>query len=531
MLINLLIFFIGYYLYFGLLALPYLKNAGKPAWQALIPIFNLYLITKVIDRPWYWTLLAIIPGVGNIMLIVMMYELMHVYRFGTFLNGLLAALTFGLYFGYLGYTKELKYQGRDIKDIRKHVSELASSIIFAIVAATVIRAFTFEAFTIPTPSMEKSLMVGDFLFVSKAHYGVRMPMTPFALPLVHNKVPASTTVNSYLDALILPYFRLPPFFEIEHGDPVVFNYPAEDIRFAQFGMEGETRPIDKREHYVKRAIGLPGDTFKMENGIVYLNGAENMLPDRVVKQMSYIVYTTKTLTQNFLKKEFDVDLDKDVMQNGRLENGAGFGYVLNMPVDSVAKMKAFPFVTAVEPQIMSTPMEANPVFPNPDPMHGGKMRYRWTRDNYGPLYIPAEGKTIELNADNYYKYQRVIRFYENNDFAFRDEQYLLNGMPVTEYTFQQNYYFMLGDNRHGSDDSRYWGFVPEDHIVGKPVFIWMSYDKYGEGLADKIRFDRIFTTVNGSGERQSYFWYFIGAVFIITVINKVRKKKKDTKAA
>ncbi len=529
MLSSLLIYFIGIYLYFGILALPFLKNAGKNQALALVPIYNLYVITQVIERPWWWVILALIPGVGNVMLVVMMYELLHVYRLGSFKNILIATLTAGLYFGYLGYTEELNYKGRDIKEIRRHISELVSSIIFAVVAASVIRAFTFEAFTIPTPSMEKSLMVGDFLFVSKMHYGIRTPMTPLALPLVHNKIPG-TSISSYSDALTLPYFRLPALAPIAQNDPVVFNYPAQDIRGEMFGMEEKVMPIDKREHYVKRAIGLPGDTLKISDGTVYINGKENQLPRRTIKQISYEVFTDGTqLTEEILKKELDIDIMQALKEQPAYTQNGEVRYVMDVPDDKVEALRNFASVKRVVPNLADEPNMANPVFPNPNPFHSNGLKYQWTRDNYGPLYIPKAGESITLNEDNYYKYERVIRFYEGNDLQRKGEEFVLNGQPATSYTFEQDYYFMMGDNRHSSDDSRFWGFVPQDHIVGKPVFIWMSFDKFGKGLADKIRFDRVFTTVSGDSERTSYFWYFVGVVVIVTVVNRTRKKKKAVK--
>jgi signal peptidase I len=229
-----LIFLFVLYLYYGVLALRFVQGAGYSAWQALIPFYNIYIMTKVIDRPWWFVILAILPVVGNIVMIVIFYELMHVYRIANTKNTVLGVISLGLYFGYLSFTSKLKYEGRDKDQIRKHIGEGFSSIVFAIVAATLIRAFTFEAFTIPTPSMEKSLLVGDFLFVSKLQYGSRLPMTPFSLPLMHNKVPF-TNIKAFTDIVKFPYLRLPKITKVERNDAVVFNYPMED-----------EYPIDKR---------------------------------------------------------------------------------------------------------------------------------------------------------------------------------------------------------------------------------------------------------------------------------------------
>lgn len=524
--LEFLLFFITYFLYFGLLSIPYFRHAERKPWEALIPIYNVFIMVKIIQRPWWWTILAILPVVGNVMMVVIMYELLHVYRQDSFKRILLATLTAGLYFGYLGYVEKLEYQGRDIKVIRKHISELASSLIFAVVAATVIRAFTFEAFTIPTPSMEKSLMVGDYLFVSKLHYGVRVPMTPFSLPLVHNRLPFSTA-NSYLDWVQFPYYRLPAFTKIERNDPIVFNYPAEDIR--PINMEGEDRPIDKREHYVKRVIGMPGDAFEVRGAQVFINGEPNELPPRAIRQHSYIVVTDAVgLSERTLQDQLGLSPELAVQAHQSGLNAQGekeHRYLIDLPDSALKQVLALPSVDTVAKYIHQANLN-NPVFPNPPGFHSDSLPYPWSRDNYGPLHIPAKGEQINLNEDNYHKYARVIRAYEGHRLERENKQYLIDGAPATTYTFEQDYYFMIGDNRHRSDDSRFWGFVPADHIVGKPVFIWMSFDKYGATLADKIRFDRVFTTVSGSGERRSYFWPFVVVVAGISLFNRYRKKKR-----
>lgn len=525
-----LLFFLGYYLYFGLITYRYLVAAGRKPWEALLPIYNVYVMIRVIERPWWWLILVLLPGVGPVMMIVILYELLHVFRLGKLKNIIITVLTVGLYTAYLSYAEELQYQGRDLREMRKHVSELLASIIFAIVAASIIRTYTFEAFTIPTPSMEKSLMVGDFLFVSKVEYGVRMPLTPFAVPLVHNRLPF-TKVNSYLDVPQLPYLRLPALDPMKRNDPVVFNYPAEDIR--PINMEGEVRPIDKREHYVKRVIGMPGDTLSIRAGEVYINGQPNELPRRARLQMSFLVQTNGVnLSEGTLKTQFNINLSQAVKQRrmGRTAGGQMSPdlYLMDIPLDQVQAFAQLPNVSRVEPYRYK-PNPANPVFPNPH--HLDSLVYDWSRDYYGPLLIPKEGMTVKLNQDHYYKFHRLITAYEGHTLAQQpDGSFLLDGQPASSYTFQQDYYFMMGDNRHSSDDSRFWGYVPEDHIVGKPVFIWMSYDKYADSLLNSIRYDRVFTLVSGTGERTSYFWPFIGLVLIGWGLNYYRKKRRQKSA-
>lgn len=196
---------------------------------------------------------------------------------------------------------------------------------------------------------------------------------------------------------------------------------------------------------------------------------------------------------------------------------------MDIPTNKLEQFRELPGVESIKPYIHEPSMD-NPVFPNPH--HLDSLYFPWSRDNYGPLWIPAEGATIELNQENYYKYRRAISFYEGQELERKDGQFFINGSPTTEYTFKQDYYFGIGDNRHSSDDSRFWGFIPADHIVGKPVFIWMSYDKFGDGIGEKIRYDRVFTTVNGDGERRSYFWPFAGVVLLIYIFNTYRRRKK-----
>jgi len=545
---SLIILFLILELLSGLFTFNFFKAAGRKPWEAFIPIYNTVIVLKIIERPRWWVVLCYLPVVNNVMAIVLIFELLHVFGYRKLKYTIFTILTAGLYLGYLNFTEPLKYIGRDIKDMRKHVSELAASLIFAVVAATVIRAFTFEAFTIPSPSMEKSLKVGDFLFVSKLEYGSRPPITPLAFPLVHNKLPFVGT-DSYSELVQLPYWRFPAISEVEKGDPVVFNYPAEDIR--PINMEGKVRPVDKREHYVKRCVATPGDTLSIVSGRVMIDGEPLQLPENAIIQSSYFVQTNGTdFSPDALKRNFNMDYlpgsNFGVGDVTRLNNNE---YIVTLPREQVANFKALRNVQSVIPiegkrmkeyskdlpqSLLNIYQQAEAFRVNqdlfPNPKHVDTLMYPWSRDNYGPLYIPKEGATIPLNKDNFYRYRRIIAFYEENDFEMQGNQFILNGKPAQEYTFKQDYFFMMGDNRHSSDDSRYWGFVPDDHIVGKPVFIWMSYDANGEGLAEKIRFDRVFTLVNAEGERRSYFWPFVVVVAIITVVNRYLKKRKAKKA-
>ncbi len=536
-----IIFSLAVEFFAGLISWRFYQKAGHPAWGAFIPIYNTYLLTKMIKRPGWWVILFYIPIVGNIMGVVAVYELLHVFNYRKLKHTIYTLLTAGFYLGYINYSGKLEYVGRDEINIRKHVSELAASLIFAVVAATIIRTFTFEAFTIPTPSMEKSLMVGDFLFVSKLQYGSRLPITPLSLPLVHNRIPGTQT-PSYLDWVQLPYVRLPKISDVQRLDPVVFNYP----------MESE-KPVDKREHYVKRCVAIPGDSLSIKNGKVFVNGGPLEMPDRSLPQFSYYVeFKGNGFSPRMLKEDFDIDPDayylinKDgFMPGDSREQFRPYAYIITIPSHQVDNFKKLPNIVQVirlnsHRDVKDFPADSpaalvrhlynyqllatGRVFPNP--AHGDSVEFQWTRDNYGPIYMPKEGDQVELNRENYLKFRRVIEVYEGNTLELRGDKYYINGAESSTYTFKQGYYWMMGDNRHNSLDSRYWGYVPADHIVGKPVFIWMSWDKFADGFKNKIRTDRVFTTVSGKGARVSYFWPFILLVTIIYGFNYFRKRRK-----
>ena len=376
--------------------------------------------------------------------------------------------------------------------------EWLDAAVFAIVAATIIRTFFIEAYTIPTPSMEKSLLVNDYLFVSKMHYGARMPMTPLAVPFVHNTLPLST-IKSYSEAIKAPYKRFWGFSEIERYDDVVFNFPEGDSLLAEmpeadyyslkyaYGEENLkreytvlSRPIDKTDNYIKRCVAIAGDVLEIKKGILYINNA----PATPFKhlQKSYYVRTKNNLGFN---EDALKDTNVEIMEN---IHNSFIEYIFNGTEENMANVKALPNVDSVGPYI--TPANAvsgrgeNICFPR-DTVH-----FKWNVDNYGPLTIPKKGATITLTPENIALYARLISIYENHSLISNtDGTYSIDGKKTNTYTFDMNYYWMMGDNRHNSLDSRYWGFVPEDHVVGKAWFIWMSYGK------DGIRWKRLFRSV------------------------------------
>jgi len=353
--------------------------------------------------------------------------------------------------------------------------EWFDAIVFAVIAATIIRLFLIEAYTIPTSSMEKSLLIGDFLFVSKVSYGPRIPNTPIAFPFAHHTMPL-TGGKSYLEWVKLPYYRLPGFSSIKNNDVVVFNYPMEDFR-----------PVDKRENYIKRCVGIPGDTLEVRGRVLYVNGKEAEMPPH----MQY-GYNVKTDGSGFNPK---VLRRLDITEGGRVSNQGDFS--LTMTEDAVKQVKSFNNVTEVTPAIARKGEYAEYIFPNSDrelkSIQGKK--FFWNVDNFGPVWIPKKGETVPLTPETLPVYERAIALYEGNDLKIEDGMVFINGVERTEYTFEMDYYFMMGDNRHNSADSRFWGFVPEDHIVGKAVFIWLSMDNMATSFSEKIRWRRIFNVI------------------------------------
>jgi signal peptidase I len=351
--------------------------------------------------------------------------------------------------------------------------EWVDAIIFAVIAATLIRTFFIEAYTIPTPSMERSLLVGDFLFVSKVNYGARTPMTPVAFPFAHHTMPVIGT-KAYWDGIELNYHRLPGLSEVKKGDVVVFNYPMEaDSPFF--------RPVDKRENYIKRCQGTPGDTLKLIDAQVYVNG--KAAPNPPGEQTDY----TYSLADN------TVALNPQVFEDLHISNYEGAAWP-TMTSESAKTLKTYTNVKTVTPNIAIKELQDSQIFPNSQ-NQPGDHQYKWNVDNFGPVIIPKKGWTVTLDSLTLPIYRRSITVYEGNKLTQKGNDIFINGVKTNTYTFKMNYYWMMGDNRHDSLDSRFWGFVPEDHIVGKALFIWMSWDD-NASFFSKIRWSRLFRGIN-----------------------------------
>lgn len=530
----LLVFLIVSYILLSISLYLLFPKAGVPAVDGLIPGKNFVQWCRLIGRPDWWALLLLIPIVNIFIFAGMAVNLVRSFKKYKFVHSAAAVIYAPAIFGWMAKDKDTVYDGPNLTNERAYQEEIKTaqkagdsrklkrlldkspykksffrewteSIVFAVFAAAFIRMFLVEAFVIPTPSMEGSLLVGDFLFVSKASYGIRTPMTIAMVPLLHNRVPVLGT-ESYLKKPSLKYHRLPALEKIDHNKPIVFNWPVGDsvyitsqrsytvgqARRAE-GMINDrelwqkvkkedfvVRPIDKKDHYIKRCIALPGDSLQIIDRQVYVNGVKADNPKEM--QFGYHIKPPQSgISKKFLKEHNIAQTNADVRPDRR---GQAIYFLDNEQVEALRNVGDGIQVAAIEHSA-----QGDQLFP-----HDPKNYPGWTIDNYGPIWIPKAGATVELDMSNISLYRRVIDVYENNDLEIKNGQIYINGKLANEYTFKQDYYWAMGDNRHNSEDSRAWGYVPHDHIVGKPLFIWFSTKN--ASMKDGIRFNRIFKSAN-----------------------------------
>ena len=539
------------------------KISGFKSLEAFMPIYNAFVLMKIINRPKWWVILLFIPVINLLIFPVVWVETARSFGKNSTIDSLAVIITLGLYLFTINYSDKTKYlKDRDLNP-KTAFGEWLSSIIFAVVLATAVHTYFIQPYIIPTGSLEKSLLVGDFLFVSKFHYGARVPQTAISFPMVHDTI-IGTGIRSYLNKPQIPYFRLPGFQNIARNEIVTFSWPADTVRKFFVKEKGVKKPIDKKSNYVKRCVGIPSDTLEIINGKIHINGKKSKMPYRAKPIFNYSAYNSKGVSASSLIKLGITDLTRKfkIDQINQSKFDAIRPYLLNI-VDNnpdnfvvLTKSSGIPYeirlksrismveITDYKTNLFLTESEAEIIIKsnimdslirdyktiksNNTTFFPNDIRFNWNEDNFGPIVIPSRNQTIKLTETNLPIYKKAIRDYEKNTLSLdKNGNIRINNILTDEYTFKQDYYWMMGDNRYRSEDSRSWGFVPQDHIVGKPVFIWFSIDGINDGFKNwKIRWNRVFTTVNLDGEPKSYRWYFIIGLFGVLIYSEIKKRKK-----
>ncbi|MFH1005646.1 MAG: signal peptidase I [Bacteroidota bacterium] len=510
------------------------EKCGYKGWIALVPFYNYYIWLKIIDKPKWWIILLAIPFINWIILLLMRSDLANVFGKRSFVEHFLVWLFPFAYIPYIGFNKKIvlvSYTHQE-KLKRSTVREWADAIVFAIIAASIIRTFIIEAFTIPSSSMEKTLLNGDYLFVSKLSYGPRIPLTPLAIPFVHSSI---FDKKSYIESVSLPYYRIPGWSNVKRNDVVVFNFPEGDTvammntNTSYYGLcrmygretiwrntEVIYRPVDKEDNYIKRCVAVAGDTLQINNRKLFINGKEAYSAPTL--QLNYDIKIEGTFNQKRLE-------EMEIYENAQVAKD-GYNVAYPLTQSNLEKIKMFTNIKEISPQQFAAGEYHPQIAGMPDDVFPHTEKFKWNRDNYGPLVIPKKGMTVKLTVDSLPLYERIIGLYEHNKLEVKDGKIFINGRQSDSYTFKMDYYWMMGDNRHNSLDSRYWGFVPDDHIVGKGVFIWISLDPFTNKIK-KFRWDRAFTFISAEGLSRSYFIPFLIIVGIFFGFSYYKGKKQS----
>ena len=525
----------------GLTTWKLFKKMGYSPLFSFVPFYNYLIILKETNHPKWWAILSYLPIVGPIMMSAFHIFLMKKFGKRSALDGLLTVILPFIFMATVNYGKDPQIETEEEEEEGKKKETFVGSVTFAVVFATIIHAFITQPFGIPTGSMERTLLVGDFLFVNKWAYGYRMPMRPVALPFLQGTIldtgkkgNPKDDPKSYVDAVKLPYLRIPGYDEVERYDIVVFNYPQDSVHTA----------IDRKDPYVKRCVGIPGDVIEFRAGRLFVNNAPEKILGDEYQQHGYLVKANSQLDIPQLYKAFGF---LPVVEN---QNDQGFIYAFTGLTSQTAKgLKEVPGVTEVTEMIDEKGVDAVQYKVNADRTELTKnidttnsiypINKPWNKDWYGPLRIPKKGDVVKLDQETLPMYKWIISEYEHNKLENKGGKIYVNGKETNQYTIKQNYYMMIGDNRDASLDARYFGVVPEENIVGRPRFTWMSIeglfkDAGSSYQADgwRFRWDRMFKATNtGEANKTSYWWV---AVIILVLFfgwdffaNLFKKKKEE----
>ncbi len=558
-----LIFFLVVQVIHGLGTWKLYVKSGYKSILAFIPVYNAVILMKIINRPSWWVILLFLPIINLLIFPVIWVETARSFGKNTTLDTIATVASLGFFIYLINYSSKSEYiSERDINP-KTAFGEWLGSIIFAVILATFVHTYLIQPYIVPTGSLEKSILIGDFLFVSKFHYGARAPQTAVSFPMVHDTI-VGTGIRSYLNKPQIPYFRLPGFQNIKRNEIVTFSWPADTVRKFFVREKGVKKPIDKKSNYVKRCVALPSDTLEIINGLIHINGKKSIMPYRAKPIYTYSAYNSKGVSASSLIKLGVSDIQRKfkIQEINQYKFEQIRPYLLNVIDNSpenfivITKSKGIPYEIRLNSRISMTEIkdtktdlfltnkEADLIsksnildslkrtfneiksyntsyFPN-------NIRFNWNEDNFGPIIIPKRNTTVDLTKNNLPIYKKIIREYEKNELTLDlNGTIRINNIETNSYTFKQDYYWMMGDNRYRSEDSRSWGFVPEDHIVGKPVFIWFSIDGINDGFKNwKIRWDRVFTTINLDGEPKSYRWYFLIGVLGVLIYSEIKKRRK-----
>ena len=476
-----------WYVLLGTAYYKFFEKSGHQGWKGFVPLYNYFIHLQIIGRPLWWIVLLFVPVINFFVALTMHLDLLKSFGKYTYLDQVLGVILAPVYMNYVAWsgTTYIDKATAIPKPVKSFGKEWFEAIVFAVFCATFVRWIFMEAYVIPTGSMERSLLIGDFLFVSKAEYGPRTPQTPLQLPLTHQTV-WGTKIPSYIPAISLNSYRLPSLGKVERNDVVVFNYPAE-YEDEDYNMDrnGNYHPLDLKTHYIKRAVGMPGDKLEIKAAVLYVNDQEAEKPP--LMQHKYFVYTDQTIRKRIFEKNNIRYIDPSSNDDDVIHY-PGQGYGIIMTSESAKQFEQLPFVDQVVLQLQPEGRREYRIFQR-------TQYFDWNSDYFGPLVVPRRGMEIEINRENLEKYFFTIDNYEGHEeVSMNEETLIVNGEVMSTYTFKKDYYFMMGDNRHASDDSRFWGFMPEDNIVGEASFIWMSWDTNGS-FFNKIRWGRLFNGI------------------------------------